>query len=999
MSHWIRLVEHKFVKRNDRPVDSFAPLRSPEEAIELLAEPGHTRAEFLKGNQLTKLFYDYDVKCKCKADALAAKPRHLQAVRDAMDAVVAVFREVSPDVTYVLAERHGFIPPDKGDDGVEGVDGDMGYKISYRVFFEGISIIYWKTWLVMDAVPELRAALASPCWDRTPYRRSSQLLCAILGRKEKGDDRVLVPVDPITKTDLLKYLASSVDPDWPTMLAGALEEEAEEGAPVGGIGGTGGTGYGAPPPDPDRVEALVELLGASATCYKKWVNVALILRSLREGETERYFDAWLRFSAKGGDKYKGPRDCIKTWNSLRLRQEKWMERNLKIATLYMYAKHDDPAGYAAWRLHGTAELKKETPFECPGLFDAAERVLGGAPEDARIDGGGNVAFTVDGKEYSIKLATLGVTERPSLESRGYLYDQAPGIASAGPIVVPGSHAPSNGYSITRPDANTVCMRSDGPPRVELHVDMVGDSAKRITAFFPDNGKRTPLRHTKELLAMVERTIRDSIRGHLVNVMQVPLTVVNNAFNGCTFINGNVGVTKNDDTESDFVVLRDKLMTHAMANRLRKADGAVYAPVEGCPCAYEEVYNTEGFVNKVLAREPMFHLHPGRLKDLVAYVNTYTELVDMPQFVVDRRYLSFGNGLLDIETMGFTPYADIDSDIGGIVARHHIKGAWTGSTVTPLLDTVFDAQFGRDVSTVLCALLGRLLFPVGHLDDWQVMPFLVGIGGTGKSVILKVAQDMFRHNAVGRVGTTREEVFGMANLVDKEVVIGHEMAQALSKALPQELMQSMVAGDGMEVPRKGMTAINVAAWTAPLAMASNHIPDYVNTGGNVGRRIAVVRFGSVVAKPVYGLHKRIVEAELPNVVCRFLTAYHAARAIPDRVFWDMVPPVMRGWQSDMAAATNKLHDFLAMDDDDRGVVITRVPGAVTWCLDFKERFEARMRCPFKADTAVFQQFGFSVSDTRVMTCLACKQLARAGCCQEWSRDARGVKVVIHDMVMA
>ena len=114
-------------------------------------------------------------------------------------------------------------------------------------------------------------------------------------------------------------------------------------------------------------------------------------------------------------------------------------------------------------------------------------------------------------------------------------------------------------------------------------------------------------------------------------------------------------------------------------------------------------------------------------------------------------------------------------LAGRAARHHIPLPYGGPEGTPMLDMVLDAQFDADAKQLLLAMIGRLLFCVGKLDGFQVMPYLVGIGGTGKSLILSVVKAMFAPGTVGNLSPRREEVFGMANIADKHVVIGRCIA--------------------------------------------------------------------------------------------------------------------------------------------------------------------------------------------------------------------------------
>lgn len=99
-------------------------------------------------------------------------------------------------------------------------------------------------------------------------------------------------------------------------------------------------------------------------------------------------------------------------------------------------------------------------------------------------------------------------------------------------------------------------------------------------------------------------------------------------------------------------------------------------------------------------------------------------------------------------------------------------------------------------------------------------------------------------------------------------------------------------------------------------------------------------------------------------------------------------------------TNKLHEFLAMDDDERGYRITRVEGHVTWELDFQSAFQTVLSgTKYVADATVFGQFGFTKGAKAEYACLGCKQLAKARggkCCEVYSHSNRRQKVMIYNM---
>ena len=160
-----------------------------------------------------------------------------------------------------------------------------------------------------------------------------------------------------------------------------------------------------------------------------------------------------------------------------------------------------------------------------------------------------------------------------------------------------------------------------------------------------------------------------------------------------------------------------------------------------------------------------------------FMTYFTDLDGFPEPVVDRGLISFSNGVVELVTGVFTPYATFTPGdaMSFRTARHHIPLPYLGIYETPMLDRVLDFQFTKDVAEVLVALLiGCVLFKVGELDGWHVMPYLVGAGGTGKGLLLSVAQAFFSPSAIAILSPSkREEVFGMANLMKGEIVVGRD----------------------------------------------------------------------------------------------------------------------------------------------------------------------------------------------------------------------------------
>eukprot|EP00798_Chlamydomonas_sp_ICE-L_P013150 gene13150-biopygen2098 len=470
----------------------------------------------------------------------------------------------------------------------------------------------------------------------------------------------------------------------------------------------------------------------------------------------------------------------------------------------------------------------------------------------------------------------------------------------------------------------------------------------------------------------------------------------------TTVNNNIIVRSEDDPY--YVVMLDGMLDYAKARRLT-GNGKVYEPIEYCPCAYRALCDYEEYVNKSLKHNPetykMLRMHPSRGKSCVEYMRFLTEEESMPQYTVDKDLLSFSNGVLRMSDMRFVPYDGETSSVMGKVARHHVDCDYTASTDTPIIDKILETNFDEEVASMFYAMVGRLIFEVGKHDDWQVMPYMIGVGGTGKSVLLNTITSCFAEDAVGNLSSKREEVFGSANIFDKEVVVGCDMPAEMSSCIPQVSFQSMTSGDRLEIPRKKEKALFIK-WTTPIIIASNYTPDYKETGDNIGRRIVSFRFDVAVPKAErdYGLKAKIMETgEIANFIHRALVEYDALRKRIRGDFWTAVPPIMIDWQSRLAVATNKLHEFLSMDNEDRRYNIEHIEGATTPLNKFKTAYSSVMRCMFEKDAGVFQRFGFLCPDTRMHVCKSCSKVSAKGCCAEYSATNRTQRMVIVNMKLS
>jgi hypothetical protein len=205
--------------------------------------------------------------------------------------------------------------------------------------------------------------------------------------------------------------------------------------------------------------------------------------------------------------------------------------------------------------------------------------------------------------------------------------------------------------------------------------------------------------------------------------------------------------------------------------------------------------------------------------------------------------------------------------------------------------------------VLYMLLGRLLFQVRELDNWQVVPLLLG-GGGGAAAVLHVVEAMFDPGAVGCGYASKRVVGGgvggggvscWRRAGDKEVLIVHHAATQL-KRMPKGIFTTMVSGEWKSVRNGGVASRD--PWRTSMLVSSDRPIDYEDSGGQMRRR--VVPFYCHDVPPDAPTASEVLD-ELPNVIARCLAAYlDAVNAGGGRSFWAFCPESLRQAQTNYNA---------------------------------------------------------------------------------------------------
>ena len=173
-------------------------------------------------------------------------------------------------------------------------------------------------------------------------------------------------------------------------------------------------------------------------------------------------------------------------------------------------------------------------------------------------------------------------------------------------------------------------------------------------------------------------------------------------------------------------------------------------------------------------------------------------------------------------------------------RVHTGRTWR-DCATPHVDRIFACQkLGHHDIFFLLGVLGRLLYQVGELDNYEITVFLQGIGGCGKSTMMKLVQELFAPHHRGIMSSNQQPQFGMSALVGKKgPIFCNEVAHDLQ--VKQEEWQTSVSGEIGSYAVKNKEPI-VTRITSQHFWIGNNFPETFNDEqGQVTRRLAGLFF--------------------------------------------------------------------------------------------------------------------------------------------------------------
>lgn len=389
----------------------------------------------------------------------------------------------------------------------------------------------------------------------------------------------------------------------------------------------------------------------------------------------------------------------------------------------------------------------------------------------------------------------------------------------------------------------------------------------------------------------------------------------------------------DMTPFHYLVLY--LLGELSRRRYRRFDGHVYKQVfiGTYPThAWEELCDIKTIVRLLCDKETHCEMWKhsnmgGNFEQCVKYLSNCCDM-EFPDVNAKRRVWSFRDGIYDASDDSFTTYDQfidehlvscklIDKDF------HHAYFS-TPSLVasklgfsdlkTPLFDSIFEPQkWDQQMLWWMFVFIGRLFYEVSELDSWQVIPFMKGVAGTGKSTVIKVIQMMYNPADVGVISNNIEKKFGLSTIYNKTIFVVPELKGDF--AMDQADFQSMVTGETLSMPVKNGNP-KTGTWTTPGIMAGNESAGWEDKSGSISRRIVVFPFLHKVPQEKLnpGLMDEIKEDEMPKIIRKSALAYHdAVQRYSTGDIWQALPSRIREEKKKLQYSTNPLFAFISSDN--------------------------------------------------------------------------------------
>jgi hypothetical protein len=341
------------------------------------------------------------------------------------------------------------------------------------------------------------------------------------------------------------------------------------------------------------------------------------------------------------------------------------------------------------------------------------------------------------------------------------------------------------------------------------------------------------------------------------------------------------------------------------------------------CAWKPVCTIQEFVYRFASREKSFAqwvnmTHNANNASSAANYLQHCEDQQLPKLQKDRHLFAFADGVYVSSQDTFYTHDKVPNaySMSGSARyfdvpfpfQHDVSALVPADIETPIMQSILNYQnFDATVSAWMYILFGRLLYELGEKDNWQVVPFCMGMAQSGKSTLLmKVCANFFESTDVGVLSNNIEKKFGISGFSEKSIFIAPEINESIQ--LDQAEFQSLVSGDMMQIAKKHRDP-HTTAWKVPGILAGNQMPGWRDTAGSIIRRIIIFNFVKTVVEVDTQLGAKL-QNEVPELIVKCNKAYlNKLREIGSQNIWKCLPEYFLQTSMDLQECVNSLLGFM------------------------------------------------------------------------------------------
>lgn len=352
------------------------------------------------------------------------------------------------------------------------------------------------------------------------------------------------------------------------------------------------------------------------------------------------------------------------------------------------------------------------------------------------------------------------------------------------------------------------------------------------------------------------------------------------------------ITNNNEEVNVQTTLEDLILyvvSRGMKLHLRKHGYDLYSPLMTEEGLFSQTYKFE-----MTIKEFVFCTFEGRVPDIKLcekIVLAIFGLRDIPDLKKHQMKFAFRTGVYNAGTDQFLPFEEgaktCDSSLACVYHPQKFPyDEWLNNPMdipTPTLDSLFDYQkIPAEARRWYFAFVGRLVFPAGELDNWQLWMLLYGGDDTGKDTLAWLPSWFYSPTDVAVQQPDEQKYLLLCDLDDLGSTDDdddddpHQPWQGWEvRNLSFDTWSNMVQGNNIVVRRRFQPRKTVR-WTTGGIFVSQDVPRWATQHSSFTQSMIAWNFKHPIRHPDSGLDTKC-RAELPAFLVKSVSIYREMAA--------------------------------------------------------------------------------------------------------------------------